>query len=160
MDAVEHQRRARRAPGRAPRDDDARDVRDDDDAEEATFSSDDDDADAAAPRDPSERSSSAAAPSSPPVDLGDLDCLGSDVEAEPGDDSEAMRRMRRSVGRCDALDAEEEYDRFDDVALGGGRDAFADASDAKGGGSNVPAERESGGFGGFGRTLRRRPPKT
>ena len=88
-----------------------------------------------------------------PVDLGDLDCLGSDVEAEPGDDSEAMRRMRRSVGRCDALDAEEEYDRFDDVALGGGRDAFADASDASGG-SNVPAERESGGFGGFGRTLK------
>ena len=118
-------------PVAPPRDDDAHDVRDDDDAEEATFSSDDDDADAAAPRDPSERSSSAAAPSSPPVDLGDLDCLGSDVEAEPGDDSEAMRRMRRSVGRCDALDAEEEYDRFDDVALGGGRDAFADASDAK-----------------------------
>ena len=117
-------------PVAPPRDDDAHDARDDD-AEEATFSSDDDDADAAAPRDPSERSSSAAAPSSPPVDLGDLDCLGSDVEAEPGDDSEAMRRMRRSVGRCDALDAEEEYDRFDDVALGGGRDAFADASDAK-----------------------------
>ena len=147
-------------PVAPPRDDDARDVRDDDDAEEATFSSDDDDADAAAPRDPSERSSSAAAPSSPPVDLGDLDCLGSDVEAEPGDDSEAMRRMRRSVGRCDALDAEEEYDRFDDVALGGGRDAFADASDAAAAVRTSPPNAKAAGSAGsaerFEDALRRR----
>ena len=145
-------------PVAPPRDDDAHDARDDD-AEEATFSSDDDDADAAAPRDPSERSSAAAAPSSPPVDLGDLDCLGSDVEAEPGDDSEAMRRMRRSVGRCDALDAEEEYDRFDDVALGGGRDAFADASDAKAVRTSPPNAKAAGSAGSaerFEDALRRR----
>ena len=146
-------------PVAPPRDDDAHDARDDD-AEEATFSSDDDDADAAAPRDPSERSSSAAAPSSPPVDLGDLDCLGSDVEAEPGDDSEAMRRMRRSVGRCDALDAEEEYDRFDDVALGGGRDAFADASDAAAAVRTSPPNAKAAGSAGsaerFEDALRRR----
>ena len=145
-------------PVAPPRDDDAHDARDDD-AEEATFSSDDDDADAAAPRDPSERSSAAAAPSSPPVDLGDLDCLGSDVEAEPGDDSEAMRRMRRSVGRCDALDAEDEYDRFDDVALGGGRDAFADASDAKAVRTSPPNAKAAGSAGSaerFEDALRRR----
>jgi hypothetical protein len=45
----------------------------------------------------------------------DLDCLDSDDEAT---EEEKCEKMRRMVGRCNALDKEEELDDDDRLAMG------------------------------------------
>ena len=70
----------------------------------------------------------------------DLDCLASD------DDDETRRgvTLGRSVGRCAALDAEDEYDYYDDVA------AASDGGDALKRKRKIPSESTSAGSGGAG----------
>lgn len=71
----------------------------------------------------------------------DLDCLASD------DDDDETRRgvtLGRSVGRCAALDAEDEYDYYDDVA------AASDGGDALKRKRKIPSQSASAGSGGAG----------
>lgn len=48
----------------------------------------------------------------------DLNCLESDDE--DGDDQAKMKKLGRSIGRCNALECEEEFDFFDGVAMTAG----------------------------------------
>ena len=73
----------------------------------------------------------------------DLDCLASDE-----DDDETRRgvALGRSVGRCAALDAEDEYDYYDEVAAAssdGGPPGKSSATAGSGGGAGAGPRREA-----------------
>jgi hypothetical protein len=144
-------RRGRDVPDRDDDDDD-----DDDDSEPDP----DDDALEPAHRDPSD----GAGPSDDPRRWDDdLDCLRSDDDddeggggvdddgagANPSDVGAKDAHLRRSVGRCVALNREDEYDAYDAVAMTGGRvDITTVAADGRVGGrleafANAPDDEEA-----------------
>ena len=137
-----------------------RDVPDRDDDDDDSEPDPDDDALEPAHRDPSD----GAGPSDDPRRWDDdLDCLRSDDDddegggggdddgagANPSDVGGKDAHLRRSVGRCVALNREDEYDAYDAVAMTGGRvDITTVTADGRVGGrleafANAPDDEEA-----------------